>query len=60
LNKKVREAQSDWGFINEDVEERIVKKLRGDILSGQWDRLYGEHRHMKEFESALRILVFSK
>jgi SAM-dependent methyltransferase len=60
LNKKVREAQSDWGFINEDVEEKIVKKLRDDILSGLWDRLYGEHRHMKEFESALRILVFSK
>ena len=60
LRKEIRQSQSAWGFIDQETENRIVKKLEDDLKSGEWDRLYGEHRKMKEFKCALRILVHEK
>ena len=33
-----------------------IEKLSDDLESGEWDRLYGHHRTMPEFEGAFRLL----
>jgi SAM-dependent methyltransferase len=60
LHKEIREAQSAWGFIDKETEERIEKKLEKELNTGEWDRKYGNHRKMKEFTCALRIIIYEK
>jgi SAM-dependent methyltransferase len=56
LQQEVRNAQSAWGFLNKEIEHTYVKKLSDDLASGEWDRLYGYHRTLPEFEGAFRLL----
>lgn len=58
LDAEVRRAQSAWGFIGPDLEAAYVQALKADLDSGAWDRKYGAHRRMKEFEGAYRVLEF--
>jgi SAM-dependent methyltransferase len=57
LSKEVRKAQSAWGFISEDEQERIVKRLEGDLHSGAWDKKFGHFRTQASFTCALRLIV---
>jgi len=57
LEKEVRESQSAWGFLKEEIEDKYVKTLSDELKSGEWDRKFGEHRNMPEFIGALRIIV---
>jgi SAM-dependent methyltransferase len=56
LQEEVRQAQSAWGFLDKKIEIEYVKRLSDDLASGEWDRLYGYHRTMPEFEGAFRLL----
>lgn len=56
LREEVRNAQSAWGFLDKKIESQYIKKLSDDLTSGEWDRLYGRHRTMPEFEGAFRLL----
>lgn len=56
LQEEVRNAQSAWGFLNKDMEKQYIKRLSDDLASGEWDRLYGHHRTLPEFEGAFRLL----
>ena len=56
LQEEVRQAQSAWGFLDKALEREYVKKLSDDLASGEWDRLYGSHRTLPEFEGAFRQL----
>ena len=56
LQEDVRNAQSAWGFLDKEIEKTYVKKLSEDLASGEWDRLYGYHRMLPEFEGAFRLL----
>jgi len=56
LQEEVRNAQSAWGFLDKNIENQYVKRLSDDLVSGEWDRLYGHHRTMPEFEGAFRLL----
>jgi SAM-dependent methyltransferase len=56
LQEDVRKAQSAWGFLDKETENLYVKNLADDLSSGEWDRLFGHHRTMPEFEGAFRML----
>ncbi len=58
LKKKVRKSQSAWSFISEELEEQYTDRLRTELLNGEWDKKYGFHRKMKEFEGAYKMLEF--
>ena len=58
LQEEVRNAQSAWGFLDKNIEKQYIKKLSEDLASGEWDRLYGHHRTLPEFEGAFRLLEF--
>ena len=60
LSKEVRQSQSAWGFVPEDVAERSVKKLADDLASGEWDRKYGHYRTQPFATFALRLVVARK
>ena len=56
LQEEVRNAQSAWGFLDKKIENQYLERLSDDLASGEWDKLYGRHRIMPEFEGAFRLL----
>ena len=56
LQEEVRNAQSAWGFLDKNIENQYIKRLSDELASGEWDRLYGHHRKLPEFEGAFRLL----
>lgn len=57
LEKEVRLSQSAWGFLSEEVEDRLVKALADDLKSGAWDKKYGHFRTQASFTCALRLII---
>ncbi len=57
LQKEVRQAQSAWSFVSEEVEARCVQALADDLASGEWDRKYGHFRTMTEWLGTIRIII---
>ncbi len=57
LEKGVRLSQSAWGFLPDGVEEKLVKRLSDDLLSGTWDKKYGQYRKKPTFTGALRLII---
>lgn len=60
LEKEVRLSQSAWGFLSEEVQDRLVKALEDDLNSGEWDRKYGHFRTEPTFTCALRLIISTK
>ena len=57
LDEPVRRAQSFWGFMDRDDEERCVARLRDDLSSGAWDRTHGDLRHQPHFAGSLYLIT---
>jgi SAM-dependent methyltransferase len=57
LDPAVRRAQSAWGFVAPEVQQRAVERLRDDLESGEWDRRYGSSRELAEFHGSLRLVA---
>lgn len=57
LEKEIRLSQSAWGFVSEEVEEKLVKALSDDLKSGEWDKKYGKYRQMPSYTCALRLII---
>lgn len=57
LDPAVRRAQSGWGFVAPEDEERAVRRLREDLDSGAWDARYGALREQETYDGSLRLLV---
>jgi hypothetical protein len=57
LDEKVRKAQSAWGFVSDEQQRTMVKRLADDLASGEWDRKYGHYREQPEFVCALRLII---
>lgn len=57
LSKEVRKAQSAWGFIPEEEQERIIKRLEDDLQSGAWDKKVSHFRTQPNFTCALRLIT---
>jgi SAM-dependent methyltransferase len=60
LQKEVRLAQSAWGFLSEGLEELLVKRLEHDLVSGEWDRMFGHFRTQATFTCALKLIIATK
>lgn len=57
LDKKVRQAQSAWGFLSEEMQTALTRRLALELTSGEWDRKFGHHRKMESFNGSLRLIV---
>ena len=57
LDPEVRRSQSAWGFVEPEVAERGIERLRVDLASGEWDRRFGALRTQPEFHGSLRLVV---
>jgi SAM-dependent methyltransferase len=57
LEKEVRMAQSAWGFLPPELEEKYLHNLRNDLQSGAWDKKFGHFRTQPTFTGALRLIV---
>lgn len=57
LDCAVRQSQSAWTFLDQNIADQIVERLRADLDSGEWDRRYGEWRTIPEFEGSLRLIL---
>jgi SAM-dependent methyltransferase len=57
LDPAVRRAQSAWGFVTQEVQERFVRQLGDDLQSGAWEKRYGNWRARPYFEGSLRLIV---
>lgn len=58
LKEEVRQSQSAWGFISWEQEQQYVQHLARDLEDGTWERKFGFHRHLSEFEGAYRMLEY--
>lgn len=57
LDPEVRASQSMWELLDDDVEDRIVARLRTALASGAWDREHGELRERETFKGSLRLII---
>jgi SAM-dependent methyltransferase len=57
LEPDVRAAQSIWPLLPDGEEERIVRRLRDELASGEWDREHGHLREKASYDGALRLIV---
>jgi SAM-dependent methyltransferase len=57
LDPRVRKAQSAWGFVEPQAEERAVEQLRRDLADGTWEARYGHLREQATFTGSLRLIV---
>ena len=57
LDKEVRLSQSAWGFLSDDVQTKLVKRLDDDLKSCEWDKKYGHFRTEPTFTCALRLII---
>jgi SAM-dependent methyltransferase len=57
LDPEVRRAQSAWGFVPAEAQERFSRELAADLQSGRWDERYGHLRTQPFFDGSLRLIV---
>jgi len=57
LDERVRRAQSAWGFIGPEVEERSVEVLRTALDDGSWNRQHGGLRTLAEYPGSMRLIT---
>lgn len=57
LNPQIREAQSAWKFLPPGAEEKFVKALNADLLSGAWEQKYGHLKRQEFINCQLRLIV---
>lgn len=57
LDPGARRANSAWGFVGPEVEQRFVRDLTADLASGEWDRRFGHLRTQPYFDGSLRLVV---
>lgn len=56
LDAGARQACSAWSFVEPDVREQYVDRLRADLANGHWDERHGALRRQTEMTGSL-ILV---
>lgn len=57
LDPEVRASQSLWTLLEPGVEQRIVHRLREDLVSGAWDAQHGYLRGLTSYDGALRLVI---
>jgi SAM-dependent methyltransferase len=57
LDPEVRRAQSSWSFVDPEIVERGLARLRDALASGEWDERYSHLRTQPEYLGALRLIT---
>jgi SAM-dependent methyltransferase len=57
LDPAVRRAQSAWAFVDPEIVQRGLARLRDALASGEWDERHGHLRAQPEYLGALRLVT---
>lgn len=57
LDGRARSATSGFARMSDEVVQRVVADVAGDLQSGAWDRKYGHLRTLDEYDAGLRLVV---
>jgi SAM-dependent methyltransferase len=57
LDPEVRRGQSAWAFVDPELIERGLARLRDALASGEWEKRYGHLRTQPEYLGALRLIT---
>jgi hypothetical protein len=57
LDERVRRAQSAWGFVDDDVAQRALRRLRAALEDGSWEERFGHLRTAVAYPGSLRLIV---
>jgi hypothetical protein len=57
LDPSVRRAESAWAFVDPQIVERGLARLRAALASGEWDERHGNLRTQPEYLGALRLIT---
>jgi hypothetical protein len=57
LDENVRRGISVWTKVGQDAEQRAVRRLRNDLVSGQWAERNRDLAGLDAAELGLRLLI---
>jgi SAM-dependent methyltransferase len=57
LDEHARNATSGFARMDASVVQRVVRDVRRDLESGEWDERYGHLRTLAAFDAGLRLVV---
>ncbi|WP_159060650.1 hypothetical protein [Rhodopseudomonas palustris] len=57
LRRDARSAWSAWSFVDNEIAEQAVARLRGDLETGAWDEAHGSLRTQPEYTGSLDLFV---
>lgn len=57
LDPVARASTSGFSLLDREVEERVVRAVERDLLSGSWDERYGHLRSQRSFDAGMRLIV---
>ena len=57
LDEGARNATSGFARMDRSVVERVVREVRRDLESGEWDERHGHLRKLDAFDAGLRLIV---
>ncbi|NEV76874.1 class I SAM-dependent methyltransferase [Rhodopseudomonas sp. BR0C11] len=57
LRRDARSACSAWSFVDDEIAEQAVARLRGDLETGAWDEAHGSLRTQAAYTGSLYLFV---
>jgi len=57
LDPAVRDAQSGWQFLDEQLTEQGLEQLADDLRTGEWDRRHGHLRGTSAYTGPLNLIT---
>jgi SAM-dependent methyltransferase len=57
FDPRVRQSTSGFSVIGQDAVRRGLRRLQADLVSGTWDKRYGDLRRMDELDAGLRLVI---
>lgn len=59
LKEEVRQAQSAWSFLDKNITNAYIERLKNELHSGVWDKYYYVYRKIPFYHGSLCLIEFS-